>query len=518
MTEAIARPGTVYLVGAGPGDPGLLTLRARELLRECDVIVHDALVNQRIFSSEFLSRDRPAEMHDVGKRGGIGGGGILSARQPDIEALLIRLAREGKRVVRLKGGDPFVFGRGSEEALSLSAASVPFEIVPGVTAGVAASAYAGIPVTHRGIATSVTFVTGHEDPDKQEAETDWQALARVGGTLVLYMGVRRLPEIVAALLSGGMDPSTPLAMIEWGTYPRQRVVGATLETAVEHARAAGVVAPSVTIVGDVVRLREEIAWFERRALSGKRIVVTRARAQASELVSRLTELGADVLEAPVIRIEPLLSDDLQAAVARLDTYGWIIFTSRNAVDVVWRAVKAAGRDARVFALAKLCAVGPATADALAGVGLAADLVPERFVAEGIVEAMAGRDDVRGARVLFARALEARDVVVKGLASLGAVVDDVAVYRTVQDDESAAALCDWLDRDRVDLVTFTSASTVRNFVAAVGAARSRSARAASIGPVTTSAARAAGIDVATEADSATIPDLVAAIVQLCGSAQ
>lgn len=303
VTEAIARPGTVYLVGAGPGDPGLLTLRARELLRECDVIVHDALVNQRIFSSEFLSRDRPAEMHDVGKRGGIGGGGILSARQPDIEALLIRLAREGKRVVRLKGGDPFVFGRGSEEALSLSAASVPFEIVPGVTAGVAASAYAGIPVTHRGIATSVTFVTGHEDPDKQEAETDWQALARVGGTLVLYMGVRRLPEIVAALLSGGMDPSTPLAMIEWGTYPRQRVVGATLETAVEHARAAGVVAPSVTIVGDVVRLREEIAWFERRALSGKRIVVTRARAQASELVSRLTELGADVLEAPVIRID-----------------------------------------------------------------------------------------------------------------------------------------------------------------------------------------------------------------------
>jgi uroporphyrinogen III methyltransferase/synthase len=509
--EPAPAPATVYLVGAGPGDPGLLTVRGRQLLDACDAVVYDALANP-----ELLERrggdGRPApELHFVGKRGGDGS----SARQEEINALLVRLSREGKRTVRLKGGDPLVFGRGSEEAQALSRAGVPFEIVPGVTAGVAAPAYAGIPVTHRGVATSVTFVTGHEDPTKGNAQTDWRALARAGGTIVLYMGVKSLPGIAAALADGGLPGETPAAAVQWGTYPRQRTVVATLATLAERAAAEGLSAPVISVIGPAVRLRDEIAWFDARPLFGRRIAVTRAQAQAAALSERLRELGADVLEMPATRVEPLDAAALRLAIDRLGAYAWAVFTSQNAVRLFWEQLRAAGRDARALASLKVCAVGPATGDALLARGIAVDVAPERFVAEGLIEALAARDDVRGARVLYAAAEGARDVLPAGLRELGAAVDVVPLYRSVTDGVGAEPLRAALDDGTVDLVTFTSASSVHGFVQAVGPELARRAPAASIGPITSEAARAAGIRVTVEAAESTIPGLVAAIVAANG---
>ena len=505
-TPTAPEPATVYLVGAGPGDPGLLTVRARELLDSCDAVVYDALANPDLLARrEGDSRPAP-ELHFVGKRGGDG----RSSRQEDINDLLVRLGREGKRTVRLKGGDPLVFGRGSEEAQALAAAGVPFEIVPGVTAGIAAPAYAGIPVTHRGLATSVTFVTGHEDPAKDETQTDWAALARAGGTIVLYMGVKRLPEIAAALAAGGLPADTPAAAVQWGTYAKQRTVLATLATLAERAEAARLGAPVIVVIGRAVQLREEIAWFDARPLFGRRVVVTRAAAQAGALSERLRALGADVLEMPATRVEPLDPAPLAAALARLGEYDWMAFTSQNAVRLVWEALRAAGLDARALAGVRVCAVGSATGEALLARGIAVDVVPIRFVAEGVLEALAGRTDVQGARVLYATAEGARDVLPAGLRALGAVVDVVPVYRSAPDGAGAEQLRQALADGAVDLVTFTSASTVHGYVQAVGAELARRAPAASIGPVTSEAARAAGITVAVEAAESTIPGLVAAV--------
>jgi len=338
--------GIVYLVGAGPGDPGLLTLRGGELLVTCDAIVYDALAKPALLAlASVQERDVPVELHDVGKRGGLSD----SARQDEINALLVRLASEGKRVVRLKGGDPLVFGRGSEEAQALAAAGVPFEIVPGVTAGIAGPTYAGIPVTHRGLATSVTFVTGHEDPTKDASTVDWSALARAGGTIVLYMGVKTLPRTAAALIAGGMSADTPAAAVEWGTYPRQRTVVATLSTLSDAMERDGFAAPVITIIGAVVSLRDEIAWFDRRPLFGKRIVVTRARSQAASLSERLSAAGADVIEMPATRIERTDAAALRSALSRIAEYGWAIFTSQNAVRIFWESLRADGSDARSLA-------------------------------------------------------------------------------------------------------------------------------------------------------------------------
>lgn len=497
--------GIVALVGAGPGDPGLLTVRGRELLERCDAVVHDALANPALLE-HARAGGRAVEMHDVGKRGG----SRESARQEDINALLVRLGREGKRVVRLKGGDPFVFGRGSEEAAALAEAGVQFEIVPGVTAGIAAPAYAGIPVTHRGVATSVTFVTGSEDPAKEETQTDWSALARAGGTIVLYMGVRTLPRIAAALAAGGMPADTPAAAVEWGTWPRQRTVVATLATLADAAAAAGIGAPTITIVGPAVALRETIAWFDRRPLAGRRVLVTRAEASASALRAPLAELGAEVLELPATRIEPLDAAPLEAALRRLADYDWVALTSRNGVARFWEVLRALGLDARALAGKRLCVVGQVTADALLERGLAVDVVPERYVAEGVLEAMRGRDDVRGRRVLYVAAEGARDVLPKGLEALGATVDVVAAYRSVRDGRGADDVRAALEEGTVDLVTLTSASSVRGYVESVGAEAARRAPAASIGPVTSQAARAAGIEVAVEARTSTIAGLVLAV--------
>ena len=502
------RRGIVYLAGAGPGDPGLLTVRARDLLASCDVIATDALANPEIVSSARAANPA-AEVLDVGKRGG----STSSASQDDINALLVKLGREGRRVVRLKGGDPLVFGRGSEEAQALAAAGVPFEIVPGVTAGIAAPAYAGIPVTHRGVATSVTFVTGHEDPSKGEQQTDWAALARAGGTIVLYMGVKTLPRIADALVAGGMSPDMPAAAVQWGTYPRQRTVVATLTTLHEAVEREGLGAPVITVIGKVVALRDEIGWYERQPLFGKRIVVTRATSQAGSLRGVLASLGAEVLELPALRVVPLDPEPLREALDRIADYDWVVFTSQNAVAFLWESLRVARRDARWLAGRKIACVGRATAESLLARGIDADVVPDRFVAEGVLEELDERDDVRGTRVLYVAAEGARDVLPDGLTERGCRVDVVPVYRTSADGAGAGALRDALAAGRVDAVTFASASAVRGFIDAVGADLARRAPAVSIGPVTSDAVKAAGIPLGAEATEASIDALAAATVQL-----
>ena len=335
--------GIVFLVGGGPGDPGLITVRGRKLIESADAIVYDALANRALLPADAKVTGHP-ELYDVGKRGG----DTRSVPQDEINELLVRLARDGKRVVRLKGGDPFVFGRGSEEAQALNDASVPFEVVPGVTAGIAAAAYAGIPVTHRGIATTVTFVTGHEDPSKPATQTDWAALAKVGGTIVLYMGVKTLPAIAAALIKGGLPPEIPAVAVQWGTLSRQRSVAATLETLAEKASSAGITAPVITVIGWSAVLRDEINWFEHRPLFGKRIVVTRAAQQSQTLTDKLLELGADVIELPATRIARLDLGPLREEMTKIGAYQWLIFTSQNAVSIFWEQLLGSGRDARAM--------------------------------------------------------------------------------------------------------------------------------------------------------------------------
>ena len=503
--------GIVYLVGAGPGDPGLLTVRGRELLRRCDVLVYDALVSEDLLANELGARD--VERHFVGKRGGQSG----SPRQEEIEALLVKLARDGRCVVRLKGGDPFVFGRGGEEALALAREGIAFEVVPGVTAGIAAPAYAGIPVTHRGRATSVAFVTGHEDPGKTASAVDWRSLAQVD-TLVLYMGVRTLPGVIADLMAAGRPAQTPAAVIERGTLPSQRVVTGTLETIVQRARDARIDAPAVAVVGDVVALRDDIEWLSRRALAGKRIVVTRARAQASGLAMQLRELGADVLEMPAIRIEPLDPAPLHRALDALASYQWVVFTSQNAVDIVWRALRDRGGDARALAAVRVAAIGPATAEALLAHGIAPDLVPAQYVGEALADGLRAAGDMTGMRVLLARAESARDVVPDVLRASGAHVDAVALYRTVADARSAPELRSRLQAGEIDLVTMTSSSTVRYFVDAVGGDTARATPVASIGPVTTATARELGLTIGIEAADASVSSLVEAVTRFLGAEQ
>ncbi len=481
-----AAPGTVYLVGAGPGDPGLLTARALELLASADVVLHDKLI-----PPEALAQVRAdAQVIDVGK---IGGGEQVP--QDVTEALLIEHAHAGCSVVRLKGGDPFVFGRGGEEAQRCAAAGIPFEVVPGVTAGIAASAYAGIPVTQRGLSAAVAFVTGHEDPEKPETQVDWPALAAFPGTLVFYMGVRRLPKIADRLIAGGRPAGEPVAVVQRGTFPDQREVHGTLATIAQVAADAGIRAPAITIVGDVAALGPQLAWREQaRPLHGVSVAVTRARAQASELATRLRALGALVVEAPAIRIEPL-----DVVVPPLGTFDLICVTSPNGAEQLLARV----RDARALAGPTIAAIGPGTARALRERGVEADIVPERAIAESLVEALA---DVPVRSALIARAQDARDVLPDALRERGADVTVLALYRTVAEplDEDArrAAL-------GADYATFTSASSARFFHAAAGSLSGP--RLVSIGPVTSAELRALGAEPDVEAPVHTPDGLIDALL-------
>jgi len=497
--------GKVYLVGAGPGDPGLITVRGMACLRRAEVLVYDRLVNDQLVSEAPESAERVY----VGKQAG-----HHTLRQSEINALLVDRARSGRTVVRLKGGDPFVFGRGGEEAAELAAHGIPFEVVPGVTAGVAAPAYAGIPVTHRGVASAVTFVTGHEDPDKPESDLDWDALAGMKGTLVFFMGVGNLPKIVHALMTRGRDPNTPAAAIAQGTGPGQHTATGTLENLVRKVEEARIEPPALIVVGDVVELRDRLAWFERRPLFGRRIAVTRTRTQASTLVTQLEELGAETIEMPTIRIEdPEDWGPVDRALAELERFDWIAFTSANGVERFFRRLFEQGKDVRALGCVQLCAIGPATADALGRYGLRTDLTPERYVAESLLDAFRAREDLDGARFLLPKADLARSVLPEGLREMGAEVTEVTAYRTFTPGSEEGPFGDGLGR--IDAVTFASSSAVRNFVQMLGQDRAHSilqdTSVMSIGPVTSRTARALGLRVAAEAKAHTIPGLIEATV-------
>lgn len=504
----MAAPGKVYLVGAGPGDPGLITLRGLEALRSSKVVVYDRLTPKR------LLRHAPAEAERiyVGKAPGRSG-----YSQEDINRLLIDRARSGKTVCRLKGGDPFVFGRGGEEALALARAGVPFEVVPGVTAGVAGPAFAGIPPTHRGLASSVVFVTGHEDPEKPGSQVNWEALAQAAGTIVVYMGVARLAEIVEALLRAGCDPETPAALVASATLPTQRTAAATLATIVEAARRAALEPPAVLVVGEVVRLRGELAWFEKRPLFGRRVVVTRAREAAHELSEPLRRLGAEVLEVPAVRlVAPEDTGPLRRALERVEEFDWIVFTSARAVERFFDELLRLRRDVRVLAGVRLAAIGVPTARAVQRYHLRVDLYPSEFVAEAVLREFAKRGGLTGRKLLLPRAAAARPVLPEGLAEMGAQVTEVELYRSEADPEQDPETLAQLARRPPDLITFTSPSTVRGFAAVVPretlAEVRRNAPAVVIGPVTAEAAREAGFKVVAQASPHTIAALVDAVMK------
>ena len=431
-----------------------------------------------------------------------------SVPQAEIGKRLVEARKAGKSVVRLKGGDPFVFGRGGEEGEDLRAAGVEFEVVPGVTAGVAATAYAGIPVTHRDDASAVAFVTGHEDPEKAETALDWDALAAFPGTLVFYMGVKQLGENAGALIASGRDAGEPAAAIERGTWPGQRTVTATLGTIAETVEREAIKAPALIVVGAVAGRRDALAWLERRPLHGRTVVVTRARAQASGLAKTLRGLGATVVELPAIRIESRIGDaEVQAAATAIRDYDLVCLTSPNGVKLLFEALTAAGRDARALSGATVAAIGPGTARALAAGGIAADVIPERFVAEALVEALADID-VEGKRVLVARAAEARDVLPDALRERGGEVDVVALYETVREAPDEAAVEAAGD---ADYVTFTSSSTVTNLIDALGDRFPAKARIVSIGPITSETVREADLEVAVEAERHDVDGLLTALL-------
>jgi uroporphyrinogen III methyltransferase/synthase len=506
--------GKVYFVGAGPGDPGLITVRGLELVKMADAIVYDKLIPESI-----LSYARPdAELHYVGKEAG-----KHTLPQEEINALLCRLAKEGKSVVRLKGGDPFIFGRGGEEALEVKQAGLKFEVVCGVTSGAAVPVYAGIPVTHRGIATSLHFITGHEDPTKPEAQVNYDALAKVGGTLVFFMGVDNLAQIASELIKHGKPGDTPCAVIQRGCTPHQRTVTGTLSEIARIAEESKIEPPAIICIGDVCKLRNELAWYENTPLFGKSVVVTRSRAQASALSSRLLALGAEVIELPTIEIVPakLPPDDL-AKLEWLANYDWIIFTSQNVVPPFFDNLSSLGLDARAFAGAKIAAIGGATVDALHHRGLNADLIPQAFTSAGLLEAFKAMNVIeRGRKVLLPRADIASRELPDGLARLGMEVTEVSIYRTIPAEPDIDTL-KRITKGNIDYFTFASSSTAENLARLIGAGKfielSKKSRFISIGPVTSATIRKLGARVSWEAERSDINGLVEAILDDAGVAK
>ncbi len=497
-------PGKVYLIGAGPGDPGLLTLKGKAILDRADCVVYDSLANE-----DLLRYARPdAEKIYVGKQGG-----EQTISQAAINQILVTKAREGRVVARLKGGDPFIFGRGGEEAEALAKAGIAFAVVPGVTLGYAAPAYAGIPVTHRDFASSVCFITGHEDPGKEESAIDWSKVATSAGTLVLFMGARTLPAITAALIEHGREPSTPAAVVRWGTRADQEVVTGTLADIA--SKAAGLQPPILTVVGEVVKLREQLAWFERLPLFGKRIVITRTREQAGQLRAALEELGAQAVEIPTIEIRPPASwEPLDGAIRRLEEFNYLLVTSVNGARSFLARLQACGRDVRDLKGLTIGAIGPATAAEFARTGVKVDFVPKEYRAEGLLDALAGHD-LRGKTFLIPRAKVARDLVPKILAERGARVEVVEAYETGTPRISSEEL-ESLLTPRPDAITFTSSSTASNFAKLAGEGKIGPLLAgvaiASIGPITSDTIGKLGLSVSVEARESTIPGLVEALVE------
>lgn len=509
--SAQTAPPRVSLVGAGPGDPRLITALGLERLRAADVVIHDALANPQL-----LDEAPPhAERLDVGKRAR-----AHKLTQDQINALLVEKAQQGGRVVRLKGGDPYLFGRGAEEAAYLAQHGVAVEVIPGITAGIAAPMTAGIPVTHRALASTVTFVTGHEDPTKSETAIDYRALAVLiekGGTVCFYMGVGRLPEIATALTSAGLDVQTPAAAVQWGTTPRQRTVRDTLAQLPDAVQRAGLGAPAIIVVGPVAALTEPgLDFFTQRPLFGQTVLITRTRQQASELRRQLETLGAEVLEAPTIELVPPQTwDEVDAALRDVQQYDWLVLTSANGVAAVHHRLEALGLDARHFAGLKLAAIGDATAHALREkLGIQADLVPTRFVAESLADEMIAQQNIKGKRILLLRADIARPALPQRLGDAGADVTELIAYRTKLAAALPEAALSALRERRVNWITFTSASTARNLATLLGDERDLvdEAQIASIGPITSETVRELGFEVTVEAQSSNIAGLVAALAE------
>ena len=501
--------GKVYLVGAGPGDPGLLTLRGLECLEQADVVLYDRLVDSRL-----LERARPgAELTFVGKEPG-----GVAMRQDEIDSYMIEQARDGKVVARLKGGDPFVFGRGGEEALALAAEGIPFEVVPGVTSAIAAPAYAGIPLTHRGLASSFTVVTGNEDPSKVEMDVSWEHLARSGGTIVVLMGWAGLENITSQLMDHGMAPDTPAALIQWGTEPYQKCVTAPLGDIVAQGKDVGLAPPVVLVVGPVVKLREQLRWFDTKPLFGRKVLVTRTRRQASSLSMALAREGAQPMEVPAIQVSPLdgLNGSLAETLRSLKEYSWVVLTSVNGVEVFFDRLAELGLDSRVLAGPLVAAIGPATAQALGSHGIRADFVPDSYLSEALVSGLATKG-IQGHRVLLLRAEQGNPELSQGLETQGAKVDQISLYRTQVADSSRQRARELLAEDTIDVATFTSSSTVQGLVDLLDGdiTLMRRLTIACIGPVTAQTARELGLNVDVVASRHTIEGLVEALVEYYG---
>ena len=506
--------GTVHLVGAGPGDAGLLTLRGAELLGRADVVVYDALVNPDL----LRLAPKTAEMIYGGKRSR-----DHAIPQEDLNQLLVAKAKEGKTVVRLKGGDPYIFGRGGEEAEELAEAGVPFEVVPGISSTVAAPNYAGIPLTHRDFCSTYQVITGHEDPTKPDSGLDWAQIARMPGTKVVLMGVERIRRIAAELVANGMTAKTPVAMVRWGTTGRQKTITGTLATIADVVDAEKFTAPAVTIIGDVVSLRKKLNWFERRPLFGRRVVVTRTREQASQLSRQLAEQGAEVMEIPTIKVVP--PEDRQPlveAMGALGEYDWVVFTSPNGVTAFFEYFFKAFDDIRVIGRLRFAAVGPATAAKLKELHLAVDAMPEEYIASKVAAAIAKVDGVENLRILCLRAEVASPDLVAKLEELGAIVDDVACYRTVPETEDINGAAAKLVEEGADWVTFTSASTVENFHARFDLPallkRFPSLKTLSIGPETSKALAALGLEPTAEAKPHNLDGMVKALERAAAKAK
>ncbi len=502
--------GKVYLVGAGPGDPGLITLRGKYLLERAEVVVYDYLANPKLLS--YVPKN--AQLIYAGKKGG----GLHAFTQEGINKLLVELAKQGKMVVRLKGGDPFIFGRGAEEIEELVGEGIEFEVVPGVTSATAAATYAGIPITHRDYTASVAFVTGHEDPTKKFSNISWDKLATGVGTIVIYMGIKTLPSITQKLIDFGRSPETPVAVVRWASTPQQRSVVGTLATICDVVAQAYIKPPALVIVGEVVKLRSTIDWFEKRPLFGRRIVVTRTREQASDLVALLEEHGAECLEYSTIHIEPV--DDyriIDRAIAEITDYQWLLFTSLNAVTYFFQRLAHLEYDSRHLAGTKIAVVGKATAEELLKHGIKADLLPEKFTGEGLAESLV-KTEVKGCRILLPRALRANEMLPEMLTDAGAKVTIAPVYRNIPPQGPKEELRDQLLEGTVDLVTFTSSSTVTNFLTMIDAANDDELHRlldqvtiAAIGPITAETLRDRGLRVDIQPERYTISDMVQAIV-------
>lgn len=496
----------VYLIGAGPGDPGLLTIKGRDILSKADVIIYDYLANSGFL--DFTRKD--AEIIYVGKKGG-----DHTLPQEEINQLIINKAKEGKTVARLKGGDPYMFGRGGEEAEELADAGIPFEVVPGVTSAIAAAAYAGIPLTHRSYASSVTFATGHEDPTKPESAHNWDALAKSASTLVFFMGMKNLPEISAKLIEAGMPPRTPAAVIRWGTTPEHKSLVSTIKALPADAHKHGFTAPSLIIVGKVVQMRDKLNWFEKNPLLGKGVVVTRAREQASDMAALLASHGANVIQFPSIEVHPLPDyADVRKTLGYISSYDWVAFTSVNGVAHFFEQLRAIGQDTRALAGCKIAAIGPATAQALKKYGLKADFIPERFVAESVVQGLTAHG-INGKRILIPRAMSARDVLPDQLKAAGASVDVLPMYETKPGNARRDEVLELLAKGAIQCITFGSSSTVENFLDLIPAAKLKEypdLKFACIGPVTAKTLEKHGITCDFQPTDYTIPALVDILVQ------